>query len=125
MDLQLQLIDATMARHTGKTGQCLGYAVVTGSFDSIASVFAHRALELEKRNFADRAAILGAIMAHEIGHLLLGQSRHSASGIMRAKWGDENLKLIAKGRMWFTEEEASRLVCNVAKRRQAQHVHVW
>jgi hypothetical protein len=125
MDLQLQIIDAAMAKHTGKTGQCLGYAVVTGRLDSIASVFAHRALELEKRNFADRAAILGAIIAHEIGHLLLGRSRHSGSGIMRAQWGDEDLKLIAKGRMWFTEEEASRLVSNVAKRQHAQNVAVW
>jgi hypothetical protein len=121
MDLQLQIINAAMAKRTGKTGQCLGYAVVTGSFDSIASVFAHRALELEKRNFADRAAILGAIMAHEIGHLLLGRSRHSGSGIMRASWGDEDLKLIAKGRMSFTEEEASRLVSNVAKRQRVQN----
>jgi len=118
MDLQLQIIDAAMAKRTGKTGQCLGYAVVTGSFDSIASVFAHRALELEKKNFADEAAILGAIMAHEIGHLLLGRSRHSSSGIMRARWGDEELKLIATGRMWFTDDEASRLVSMVAKRQQ-------
>jgi hypothetical protein len=119
MDLQLRVIDAVMASRTGKTRHCLGYALLTNGSGSIASVFFHRAMELEKRNLADRRAILGGMMAHEISHLLLEGSDHSRNGIMRADWGDEDLKLIAKGRMWFRASEASRLASMVAKRQQA------
>ena len=59
------------------------------------------------------------MMAHEVGHLLLELSGHSGEGIMRARWGDEDLKMIAKGRMWLTAGEASRLSFMVAKRQQA------
>ncbi|MBI3695789.1 MAG: hypothetical protein HY238_13240, partial [Acidobacteria bacterium] len=119
MDLQLRIMDAAMARRTGTTRHCLGYALLADGFHSIAAVYLHRAVELEKRNLADRAAILGAMMTHEIGHLLLEQSGHSGSGIMRARWGNEDLKVIAKGRMWFTADEASRLTSMVARRQQA------
>jgi len=118
-DLHLRLLDPDMARRTGTTRHCLGFAFLTDGFDSIASVFFHRALELETRNLAGRAVILGGMMAHEIGHLLLGQSGHSGSGIMRAQWGDEDLKMIAKGRLWFTAEQERRIASMVTKREGA------
>jgi hypothetical protein len=31
-------------------------------------------------------------MAHEIGHLLLGSTAHSATGLMREVWTDEELQ---------------------------------
>lgn len=31
-------------------------------------------------------SVLGHVLAHEIGHVLQGISRHSASGIMKARW---------------------------------------
>ncbi len=119
LDLQLRILDPDMARRTGKKGRCLGFALLTDGFDSIASVFFHRALDLESTNLAGRAAILGGMMAHEIGHLLLGQSGHSGGGIMRPQWGDEDLKMIAKGRLWFTAEQERRIASMVAKREGA------
>src|SRR5215469_6736856 len=40
----------------------------------------------EKCCTIDLPTILGCVMAHEIGRLLLG-SNHSATGIMKAHWG--------------------------------------
>ena len=119
LDLQLRILDEAMAGRVSTTSESLGYAVLAQGFDSIAAVYCHRAVELEKRSLADRHAILGGMMAREIGHLLLKQTEHSGAGIMQAQLGDGDLKLTGKGRMWFTESEAVRLKWMVAKRQQA------
>jgi hypothetical protein len=49
-----------------------------------AYIFSHRVAALAARNQRDLADVLGRIMAHEIGHLLLPENSHSASGIMSA-----------------------------------------
>jgi hypothetical protein len=46
-------------------------------------------------------ALLADVMAHEIGHLLLGSESHSASGIMCAHWNYEELRYVAEGVMSF------------------------
>jgi hypothetical protein len=40
-------------------------------------------------------------MAHDIGHLLLGSTSHSASGIMCAHWNYAELRNVAEGAMSF------------------------
>lgn len=96
--------------------KCMGYAVLAGEFSTIASVFYHRAVDLEDENLAGRAEILGAMLAHEIGHLLLGRPSHSNTGIMRGVWSDQDLKNIVRGRMWFTARDAKLLVANTQAR---------
>jgi hypothetical protein len=34
----------------------------------------------------DAGTLLGRVMAHEIGHLLLGTANHRPTGLMRAEW---------------------------------------
>ena len=96
LDLQLRILDGIMARRVRTTSESLGYALLAQGFDSIAAIYYHRAIELKKRNLADRQAILGGMMAHEIGHLLLKETAHSGAGIMQAQWGDGDLKLIGR-----------------------------
>jgi hypothetical protein len=120
LDLYLHILDPAMAKAAGGSGGRLGFALLVEGFDSTASVYFHRALELEKESRGSRAAILGAVMAHEIGHLLLDQSSHAANGIMRAQWDVQDLKRISEGRMWFTVEQASRIASQVAQRERAQ-----
>ena len=110
MDLQVRILNRVMAERSHASRHSMGYAILAGPYPSIASVFYHRAVELEKGSVANRADILGAMLAHEIGHLLLGQKSHSGGGILRAQWSDQELKLIARGRMWFTPEETSRMI---------------
>ena len=55
------------------------------------------------------SATLGAVMAHELGHLLLGSNAHSSQGIMQAHWQSEQLRDVGKGRMQFTPKEARRI----------------
>jgi hypothetical protein len=97
----------------------MGYALVSGRYPTSAWVFYHQAVELEAGNLGARAAILGGILAHEIGHLLLAENGHSGTGVLRAQWGDQDLRMIACGRLWFTPEQASRMASLVAERVRA------
>jgi hypothetical protein len=95
---------------------------MAGQFPSISAVFYRRAVELEASNFAPRAEILGIMLAHDIGHLLLAENSHSEQGILRARWSDQDLKLIAQGRSWFTPAEVARIADNNSRRRFWENV---
>jgi hypothetical protein len=60
------------------------------------------------------APILGHVMAHEIGHLLLGSHSHSRSGIMQGRWHQDQLSEIFEGRLLFTAEQAEQIRTHVA-----------
>jgi hypothetical protein len=50
--------------------------------------------------------ILGLIVAHEFGHLLLGKS-HSISGIMQAQWNYHDWELAHKRWLLFLPQQAT------------------
>jgi hypothetical protein len=116
LDLHLRIVDSAMAKLTARSRHSLGYARLAPGFDSLAAVYWPRVLELEKSKLAERSAILGCMMAHEIGHLLLDDGGHPEYGIMRGFWGDDDLRAIAKGRLLFTGEQGRRMSFLVAKR---------
>jgi hypothetical protein len=53
--------------------------------------------------------LLGHVMAHEIGHLLIGSHAHSNWGIMCPVWGRKELRSIEMGSVFFTGDQASRM----------------
>jgi hypothetical protein len=61
---------------------------------------------------SDRAMsgdILPCVIAHEIGHLLLGQNSHSPTGIMAGEWSAEELRDAGQCRLLFTPQQAERI----------------
>lgn len=52
------------------------------------------------------ANLLGAVSAHELGHLLLGTRSHSLIGIMEPVWRNESLRRIGMGTLCFTPEQS-------------------
>ena len=48
------------------------------------------------------ASVLGHVMAHEIGHLLLGTNAHSRTGIMCSNWQGKELRSVSMGTLLFT-----------------------
>ena len=60
--------------------------------------------------------VLGYCMAHEIGHLLLLAGFHSSTGIMSARWRENDFKLMATGGLVFSEEEGRRMREAAARR---------
>lgn len=59
---------------------------------------------------------LGAAIAHEIGHLILGANAHHPDGVMRADWGREQFELIKLGGLNFAREQARQLQSEVKNR---------
>jgi len=74
-----------------------------------ADVFWNRAQELCTNSNADLGQILGSVMAHEIGHLLLGVNSHSVSGLMQARWRDGELRRVALGTLLFSPGQGNRM----------------
>jgi hypothetical protein len=54
----------------------------------LATVFSDRIGAAASRIGVDRGALLGLVMAHEVGHLLLGTGYHGDTGVMVAEWPD-------------------------------------
>jgi hypothetical protein len=69
---------------------------------------------------ASQHQILGHAMAHEIGHLLLGQDAHSAAGVMRADWRIQDYILMSQGSLLFTPRQAERIRLAVQVRTREQ-----
>jgi hypothetical protein len=74
-----------------------------------SDVFWKRAQGLHANSNLDLGGILGSVIAHEIGHLLLGSNAHAISGIMRAHWESSELHRIAMGTLMFLPEESKRM----------------
>ena len=60
--------------------------------------------------------ILGTLMAHEIGHLLLAGKDHSPRGIMRPQMREQDWQLAAVGALGFTPDQAGRIRSEVSRR---------
>ena len=53
--------------------------------------------------------VLGHVAAHELGHVLLRSGSHSAFGLMRARYSDQDFLNMVQGRLLFSVEEARAL----------------
>jgi hypothetical protein len=74
-----------------------------------SDVFLDR-IEQAHRDFdLNMSRLLGAVAAHELGHLLLGSHAHSTTGIMTPRWEEDTLRSMNMGRLLFTHEQAARM----------------
>ncbi len=126
--LALKILPRSMARQYSVAKDILGFALPTGKngFARYANIFFHRAEELAKRKAAlgrnyypSLPVILGHVMAHELGHLLLGY-QHRPSGIMTADWKKRELAKMAQGKFGFTAREGERLRGAVIERERVE-----
>lgn len=57
--------------------------------------------------------LLGAVAAHELGHLLLGSHAHSYTGIMMPVWREEVLRHMEMGSLLFTRDQAFQMKARI------------
>lgn len=98
-------LSAPLRYHTDTFGAAEVFADRIGSE---SYVFYDR-VEEQTQNLELRAVSLGHLMAHELGHLLLGPHSHSPTGIMSAVWRPEELRKAAQGVLLFTPEQSKLL----------------
>jgi hypothetical protein len=108
-----------MARKIATGPLQFGAAVVSeqGGLPTHAYVFADRVKDYATSERAPWSGLLGVMIAHEVGHLLLGNNSHFPAGIMRGQWRTGEVKLALMGALTFTTRQAEQMRSDVRRRR--------
>ena len=122
--LVIKVLPASMSRRYAFSQQIFGFASLTlnGLPGTHISLFHARVLDLAYHggvgtSFEDaQSIILGHVIAHEIGHLLLGPESHSLSGIMKSPWDRKVLQDMEGGRLHFTNPQQSKILLEIRRR---------
>jgi hypothetical protein len=107
--LMLKILPRAISAQARDRSDVLGTALVD---DKGVGYYAYVFYDSVQRVAEERKlghAMLGDVLAHEIGHLLLGSNSHSVSGIMSAHWRGEELRRISEGSMLFTPSQSRML----------------
>jgi len=118
--LVMRIMSGAMARRVTESASQYGYALlVPDGFPRTATVFFQRISDFCTGESVNRRVFLGLMMAHEIGHLLLGKPGHTRSGVMRAEWKRKDAAAALSGRVRFDREQAERIRANILARQAA------
>ena len=106
-----ELVVRIVRASNGWPGESLGYSYIdTGSgAGTLATVLADRVEATAQRLDLSGGVLLGRVIAHEIGHLLLGTADHSTHGLMRQLWPDESLMTNQRADWTFSGGDAQKL----------------
>ena len=106
-ELLINIVTPAMSRRMGVAEHTLGLAAVTLlSGGRIAYLLFDRIRHVALSSGGEAADILGLVIAHEMGHLLLPYGSHSPNGLMRASWRPEDFTLGSQPQPTFTQAQA-------------------
>jgi len=109
--IAIRLFSGFMTSRLKPRAQELGRALLAANdeFGVVADVFA----DLTKRFCVGRESshglVLGVVVAHELGHLLLGAGAHSPGGIMQAGWHPREIDKALQGHLLFTHSQCRQI----------------
>jgi hypothetical protein len=75
------------------------------------TVFMDRLNPMVSSNPVTAAVLLGHVFAHELAHILTGTGRHSATGILKSYWSNEEIRAMPWRHLRFTDDD-ERLILN-------------
>jgi len=101
----IKILPPSMSERFGLPAAKFGFAL----WPNEAFVFFHRVQEVTKDTGFSRPRVLGHIMAHELGHLLLHGESHSAAGIMGENLLAKDCERPGVMLLVFTERQAKRM----------------
>lgn len=116
-DLVVKIVPHSMEEKLSFPGEALGFAEPCPDGPACEiSAFYQRIEDVATSQYRiDR--ILGHVIAHEAGHVLLGPNAHFPVGIMRGIWSPEDFRLISLGfSMDFTDGQRRRLRAGLVAR---------
>jgi len=121
LDFVFSLLPRSMSDRFHLRAAVLGFAIeVDGKgFGSSASIFYDVVRDSAAQRREDLDQLLGAAIAHELGHLLLGTNSHSTTGLMSAAWSTKQLIVVQQRGLTFSSADAERLQKAVLARRLA------
>ncbi len=109
--LVVRIMPRSRAEGLKQPPSALGFAQLdhSGGFGYYANVFYHRVEELSGLWTSSRPVVLGHVIAHEVGHLLLGQGGHSRAGLMTANWDRKELERVNQRTFIFNSQQAKEI----------------
>ncbi len=113
LSLNLSIVDGAMAAQVPCPRAVMGFVVPSSAFVCFDHV---KAVVPEHLSLA---VVLGHVMAHELGHLLLGEGHHSTQGLMTGTLGLLHLALACRGGLLFEKQDAERIRGRLQERTQA------
>jgi hypothetical protein len=115
LTLRIHLVNDDVARRLRRPDHETGFAISNdGQGARCAYVFVERTehqaemvarLKSLNKERAD-ALVLGYVIAHEAGHLMLAHDSHTITGIMRARMDMTSVELALQGRLLFQPEQS-------------------
>jgi hypothetical protein len=91
-----------------------------GTPATLITVFLDR---IEKTDFP--AFVLAHVMVHEITHIVQGVSRHSDTGLMKARWTAHDILKMRNGPLPFTREDLDLIYRGLSTRRGVTVRWIW
>jgi hypothetical protein len=109
--LVVRILPRSKAEGLKQPAAALGFAMLSnsGELAHYSSVFYHRVDKLSGIWTSSRPVVLGHVIAHEVGHLLLGEGGHSRTGLMTADWNRAELERINQRAFTFTSQQAKEI----------------
>jgi len=107
---EIRLRNDTPPKMAGPTSlDAMGRAYVSEEGTGFMADAYYRSVQLvAEANSSDVSALLGCVMSHELGHLLLGPG-HVPNGIMRAAWKLQDVDAARKRSLKFDQAQGARI----------------
>ena len=104
--LGLKILPHALSAKVRDRSDVLGTAIVVDQGYSYYAYVFYDNVQTLARERRLGSTLLANVMAHELGHLLLGSNSHAVSGIMRGHWSPEELRKISEGSTSFHKSES-------------------
>jgi hypothetical protein len=85
-------------------------------FGFFMAVFARRVEDRARLDGISKGRLLGHVIAHETGHLLLGAGAHSKAGVMKFPWTKGDIDKMQTGSLLFLPREVALIRTNIGAR---------
>jgi hypothetical protein len=111
MDLTFNVLPFSAPQASRLRGDEFGYATEDGAqgFGCVAWIFYDPIKSFAVEKELSLTQLLGHVLAHELGHILLGANSHSGMGLMRAQWSSRELFEANHGGLFFSDSESRRI----------------
>lgn len=134
-DVQVNLLPETAPIPAGLSEKAVAVTPGAGPGRTVVDVFDARVRSLSRRissaylksdtdRSVSRGQLLGHVIAHEVGHVLLNQPGHSPRGIMRGEWTFADFRDMGECLLIFTPQQALILRAEVARRSAGERMDV-
>jgi hypothetical protein len=120
-DIRVVLVPYGVGDMSRRARLVMGAAVLTKLGNSVAYIF-YPQVEAQARQYDySLPMILASAIAHEVGHLLLPDGRHSPEGLMRACWTSHDFHQANQGQLRFSNEQAAQIRGRVGLQALVEH----